>query len=287
MAKRKLNRAAWGLAVLLAVVVAHGSGCEQQRRPSRYLIPDGYVGWATIEFKVSGTPALPIEDGFYLVKFPPSGLLKTSSAIEYGVAKDEYYYYSGTKRRPLKETGWSEGGMIWAGHISGPPRSNDPAFAKVPWDAAEGFFVGTEVQLKESLFLSSQPSKLEKEFHDFGMVCGSEDGSHGRDEFAENLSSPPKEMVGAGKTQVYLAMLAGGIPGTDAIKRARASDHKKAEAYKLHHLLVAANPYGQYKDVRAFKSRSEKHFRVIGTWNRRHKTYTRSIDRRLGVSASK
>jgi hypothetical protein len=108
--------------------------------------------------------------------------------------------------------------------------------------------------LKDSWFLTSRPSKLEKEFYDFGMVCGSEDGSHGVDEFAENLNAPPKKMVGAGKTQVYLAMLAGGIPGTHAIQLAPTDNHKKAEASKLHHLLITASPYGQYRDVSAFKT---------------------------------
>jgi uncharacterized protein DUF6843 len=252
--KRETNRMAWGLAAVMAGVAALGLGCEQQRRPSRYLIPDGYVGLVSIEYRVKGAPPLPIEDGFYLVKLPPGGLLKTSSAIEYGVAKDEYYYYSGATRRPLKQTGWSEGGMIWDGHISGPPQSNDPAFARVPWDAAKGFFVGTEVQLKESWFQTSRPSKLEKEFYNFGVVCGSEDGSRGVNYFAGNASEPPKKVAGPGKSEVYLAMLAGDTPGTAASKLARATNHKMAEAYKLHNLLLAARPDRQFGYVAAFKT---------------------------------
>ena len=37
---------------------------------------------------------LPMEDGRYRVAVPPSGFLKTSTVIESGIAKDEYYYYS-------------------------------------------------------------------------------------------------------------------------------------------------------------------------------------------------
>lgn len=43
---------------------------EEKRRPSRYLIPDGYVGWVRIDYKIKEAPALPIEDGFYLKKLP-------------------------------------------------------------------------------------------------------------------------------------------------------------------------------------------------------------------------
>jgi len=137
----------------------------------------------------------------------------------------------------------------------GPMQSNAPGSVPPPWKAAERFFVGTEVQWKEADYLSTQqPSKLEKEFYAFGKLCGSEDGSHGLDEFAENLSAPRQGMVGAGKTQVYLAKLAGGITGNEATKEAHRGDSKMAEAHKLHNLLIAASPYGQYKEVLAFKT---------------------------------
>lgn len=250
MAKRT-NRVAWGLVGVLAAILS--VGCGQNRRPDRYLIPEGYVGEVSVQYGVKGAPPLPIEDGFHLIKFPSSGILKTSNGIEYGWGKDEYYYYRGAKRRPLRGTGWGEGGMIWAGHVSSPPQSNDPKFVGVPWTAAWSFFVGTEVQLKLSWFLSSRPSKREMEFYHFGLLCGSEDGSQGVDEFAENLNAPAKGMVGAGKTQVYLARLAGGIPGTEAVKEERTKNEKMALAYKLHNLLVAAEPFPQDEYVRAFK----------------------------------
>jgi len=115
---------------------------EQERRPSRYLIPEGYVGWLRIEFNVEGAPPIPIEDGHYLFKFPPSGLIKTSSDIEYGWAMDEYYYSSGDDRRRLKGSDWGGGGMIWGG-VTGSkqvPQRERTRYAE--------FFVGTEEQFK-------------------------------------------------------------------------------------------------------------------------------------------
>lgn len=113
---------------------------EEKRKPSRYLIPDGYVGWVRIDFKSKDAPALTTEDGFYLIKFPPSGHLRTSSANEYGWASDEYYYYAGEARKPLKATGWGKGGMIWGG-FTGSLQGAD--------ETHEGFFVGTEEQFNK------------------------------------------------------------------------------------------------------------------------------------------
>src|SRR5688572_24016499 len=109
--------------LVFAVLVIGGTiisaGCqEERRRPTRYLFPDGYVGWIRIEFNFKDAAALPIEDGYYLCRFPLTGDVSTSTPIEYGWGKDEFYYYSGDVRRPLVRTGWGHGGMIWAGYTS-------------------------------------------------------------------------------------------------------------------------------------------------------------------------
>ncbi len=126
------------LFLLLCIASISATCQEQRRRPSRYLIPEGYVGWVRIDFNIIDAPPLPIEDGYYLFKIPPSGLLQTSSDIEYGWASDEFYYYSGESRRKLLSSGWGGGGMVWGGYngSSGnhPERTNVHA----------GLFIGTE-----------------------------------------------------------------------------------------------------------------------------------------------
>ena len=112
------------------------------RHSSRFLIPEGYVGWVRVEFQVNGAPPLPVEGGEYLFKFPPSGLLRTSSLEEYGWAKDHYFYYSEKGARILPNTPLGGGGLIW-GKING-EESGSQGKRKY-----EEFFVGTEQQFKE------------------------------------------------------------------------------------------------------------------------------------------
>src|SRR5437868_295413 len=82
--------------LIIGGVMVSAACQEKQRRPSRYLILKGYVGWVRIDFKVKDAPPVPTEDEHYLFKFPPSGHLRTSSDMEYGWASgDDFYYYSG------------------------------------------------------------------------------------------------------------------------------------------------------------------------------------------------
>ncbi len=138
------------LLFLLLGATSLTSDCEKQRRPNRYLIPDGYVGWVKVYFNLKDEPALPIEDGHYLYKFPASGVIKTSSAPEFGEASDEHFYYSDETRRPLKTTLYGEGGMIWGDYDgSAATASMGENTADIPEERQarySGVFVGTEDQ---------------------------------------------------------------------------------------------------------------------------------------------
>jgi len=112
------------------------------RHSSRFLIPEGYVGWVRVEFQIKDAPLLPVEGGECLFKFPPSGLLRTSSSEEYGWAKDHYFYYSEKGTRILRDTGPSSERLIW-GKING-EESGSQGKRKY-----EEFFVGTEQQFRE------------------------------------------------------------------------------------------------------------------------------------------
>jgi len=112
------------------------------RHSSRFLIPEGYVGWVRVEFQIKDAPLLPVEGGECLFKFPPSGLLRTSSSEEYGWAKDHYFYYSEKGARILPDTPPGGGGLIW-GKINA--EESGPLGKK----KYEEFFVGTEQQFGE------------------------------------------------------------------------------------------------------------------------------------------
>lgn len=119
---------------------------QATRNPSRYLIPDGYVGWVRVEYQVPGAPPLPVENGRLVLRVPPDGALRTSSPEGFGWAKDEFAYFSGSGLRPLSQTGWGGGGMIWG-------RINGEAVTAAGRRQYEEFFVGTEQQFKQSVNL--------------------------------------------------------------------------------------------------------------------------------------
>ena len=131
--------------ILVTWIFAGCVACQRERRPSRYLIPEGYVGWVKIIFKVPAAPALPVENGHYLIRFPSTGVLQTSSDIEYGVtSKDDYYYYSDDVRKILQLTGSGGKGMIWAQHNGESFDSSNRLL-----ETADAFFVGTEDDYRE------------------------------------------------------------------------------------------------------------------------------------------
>ncbi len=90
--------------ILLLILLLSTAACEREhRRPAEIYFPDGYVGWVRIEYGVPGAPALqrdffgPME----YQRFPPSGLLQTSSELYDGAASVRYYYYSNHDEKPL------------------------------------------------------------------------------------------------------------------------------------------------------------------------------------------
>jgi hypothetical protein len=128
----------FGSLCLASAVLLLGTQCRQNRRPSHYLIPEGYVGWVEIDYGASDAPGLPIEGGCHIVTIPPDGRASTSTDIEGGWAKDSYYYYSGSNQHKLKETALGQGGVIWGSAVGS--RIN----AEGRQVATETFFVGSQ-----------------------------------------------------------------------------------------------------------------------------------------------
>jgi hypothetical protein len=132
----------WFLLLYVTAAISM-SGTALARHAARFLIPDGYVGWVEVKYGVKDSPALVIENETFIYQIPSTGLLKTSSLLEYGWAKDEYFYYSENgSRRPLRDTGWGMGGYIWGESDQWQGNSN----GSVPSEVSEFFYVGTEQQ---------------------------------------------------------------------------------------------------------------------------------------------
>jgi len=114
-------------------------GAPMSRHPVKYLIPEGYIGWVKIKHGEDASP-LKLLNGKFVCQIPPDGVLNTSSQLEDGWAKDEYFYYSDQgSLRELRNTGWGGGGMIWAAHSEWQDTSK-------PARVTESFYVGTEDQ---------------------------------------------------------------------------------------------------------------------------------------------
>ena len=128
------------LALLAGLALLLGMGTvNSTHRSSRFLIPEGYTGWIRIEFEVQGAPPLRMEGGQYVLRIPSEGVLRTSSAEQYGWAKNSYYYYSAQGVRSLPDSGSAV--LIW-GKING---EESGASGKRKY---EEFFVGTEQQFR-------------------------------------------------------------------------------------------------------------------------------------------
>ena len=51
--------------------------------PTRYLLPEGYIGWVRVEYGIDRALPLPIEAAHCVVRIPECGVLATSSELDY------------------------------------------------------------------------------------------------------------------------------------------------------------------------------------------------------------
>ena len=149
ISKRSPLRLASGSRMHLDVLLepAH----DPKLHPSKFLIPDGYIGWLQLEYGVKEGPPVPIEDGIKVFKFPTSGILMTESAGPDRGADDKYFYYS--KDGSVQEISMryrAGNGMVW-GNYAGSKGGVMSLF---------GFFVGTKEQYKKYQSRSTRPGPV-------------------------------------------------------------------------------------------------------------------------------
>lgn len=111
--------------VIILQLTLISSHAQTRPLPYRFLIPEGYVGWIRVDFDVPGAPPLPIEDGFYIFKFPDSGRLQTSSSDVVESRRNEFLYYSNDGTYRLHEGGPLDRRLVQQ-EMSG-PGSGQPA----------------------------------------------------------------------------------------------------------------------------------------------------------------
>lgn len=83
--------------VLAAALLLLGSGCTT-RTPDLWEIPEGYVGWAIVQYESSNCASLATRDGFRVLHLSARARLCTSDRLEAGEAFDKYRYVSADGR---------------------------------------------------------------------------------------------------------------------------------------------------------------------------------------------
>lgn len=81
---------------------------------SKFLIPEGYVGWLRVEYDVECFPPVPVVDGVRILRFAGANVLKTSSPMPEDAAERQYFYYAADgSERNLAADYRNGNGMIW------------------------------------------------------------------------------------------------------------------------------------------------------------------------------
>jgi hypothetical protein len=104
---------------------------------SKFLIPEGYVGWLRVEYDVRGAPPIAVQDGVKAFRFTGASVLETSSPMPEDAAERRYFYYAEDASERDLAADYQDGkGMIWQEH----PGSRGGKMCLFE------FFVGTEEQ---------------------------------------------------------------------------------------------------------------------------------------------
>jgi len=119
--------------------------------PSKFLIPDGYVGWVLVDFNAKDAPPSPTEDGLQVFKFSRSGTLSTSSCGPAQGAENEFFYYlEDGSLRPIAMDFGNGKGIIWGEHRG----ATNGVLSQF------GFFVGTEEQYRKYQMRGTRPGPV-------------------------------------------------------------------------------------------------------------------------------
>jgi hypothetical protein len=92
--------------------VCSGNYADAMRSPDEVLIPENYVGYVRIDYGFKKAPALPTKQGAQICAVPPSGYLRTSTALRDGWFREEFYYVTDRTKTLLTDDD-SDNAQIW------------------------------------------------------------------------------------------------------------------------------------------------------------------------------
>jgi hypothetical protein len=174
--KRLFNRSILvaGLGALLYFV---GYTYFTKRTDRHYVLPAHYTGWVTIRYEKPGAPPLEKKDGHYLIHVNDSGYAETSSRLETGWARDEFFESGSLTPVPKKidsAGGWytyvhekGEFNMDYTQVLLGLPENADT----VLWEGSQIHKRGQQTDIKQGRkiiehFYFTSPPALGFSLHD-------------------------------------------------------------------------------------------------------------------------
>lgn len=154
------NLRCFSVLLLIVCFAVSSTACELPKCPQKYLVPEGYVGWARVYFDVKGAPALPKEGEFTVVKFQQL-TTRTTGPLELYTSSPEfdgcdaigteyhYYHKDGETHLIRRDIGLRSGITTILNENQGYTSGID-----APERVYKGFFVGTTEQMESGSYKS-------------------------------------------------------------------------------------------------------------------------------------
>lgn len=112
--------------ILLCAGLLIRAACRPAWKRELWIIPSDYVGWLRLDYSVTDQPALPLENGRYIVRMPGAGRMQTSSMNTAPIDTNEYTVEDSTGRHRLEAFSstftprrYGIQNAYWVGSVSG------------------------------------------------------------------------------------------------------------------------------------------------------------------------
>ncbi len=163
--KLKLTEKIILLSTLFMAIFLIGFWLSLKRTNRRYIIPEGYSGWVTIRYNYPDAAPLPKFDEYWELHIPDSGYLYTSSPLEKGWGKDEFFWNGPSGMRPIPNyLSGEEGTEMYIHGRDIRHFSHESLLTQLPVGKDTILWDGTELSRKSETEVSYQTGKLSLEY---------------------------------------------------------------------------------------------------------------------------